>query len=284
MSKPSYPPDMTTTDDGLHIPEVGDWAEEKYRLLWHYANLFATSMKKKWDTRCYIDLFSGSGCARIRGTSRIIKSSSLLALQIIDPFDCYVFCDSDPECISSLKTRVANLNPSANCFFENCDVNTSAEEILSRLPSYNKKNKVLSFCLVDPFKISDMKFETIKILSSNFMDFLVNIPAMDPIRNEIIYTAPSSEVISDYLGNPLWRNVRTQADPSIPFDIFVEKMFDIQMKTLGFKYGGFPDAKVIRSTEKNLPLYSLGFYSRSSLGEKFWREALKSASLQRNLF
>ena len=73
-------PDITVSDDGLYTPEIGDWADKKYRLLWHYANLFATSMKKKWDKRVFIDLFSGSGYARIRGTTRVVQTSSLLAL------------------------------------------------------------------------------------------------------------------------------------------------------------------------------------------------------------
>jgi three-Cys-motif partner protein len=284
MEKRGYPSDVTTEDDGLYIPEVGDWAEEKYRLLWHYADLFATSMKHKWDTRCYIDLFSGSGYARIRGTNRVVKSSSLLALQVADPFDYYIYCDSDSDCISALKKRVTNLDPSVNCYFENCDVNTSSAAILSRLPSHSKNNKVLSFCLVDPFKLSDIKFETIKRLSSRFIDFLINIPAMDPIRNESKYYAPSSKVVFEYLGNPSWREIRTLEDPSSPFDIFVEKLLDAQMKSLGFNYGGFRETRIIRSTEKNLRLYSLGFYSRNRLGEKFWKEALKYSSPQKSLF
>lgn len=75
--KNSIVPDITVNDDGLYTPKIGDWAEKKYRLLWHYANLFATSMKKKWDQRVFIDLFSGSGHARIRGTNRIVQTSSL---------------------------------------------------------------------------------------------------------------------------------------------------------------------------------------------------------------
>ncbi len=44
-------------DDGLMTPEVGDYAEEKYRLIGLYAELFAKAMKGKWDSRVYIDLY-----------------------------------------------------------------------------------------------------------------------------------------------------------------------------------------------------------------------------------
>ncbi len=280
----SYPPDLIKENDGFYIPDVGDWSEEKYRLLWLYANLFATSMKKKWHTRCYIDLFSGAGYARIQGTSRIIRSSSLLSLQVNDPFDYYIFCDSNPDCIAALENRAADLSPSAKCFFENCDANTSYARILSKLPVPSKDNRVLSFCLVDPFKLDDIKFRTIRELSGRFMDFLINIPAMDPRRNESIYSSDNSDVISEYLDEPSWRDIRRRGDPSIPFNIFVEKMLDNKMKSLGFNYGGFHMAKIVRSTQKNLLLYSLGFYRRHPRGEEFWKQALKYSDPQGNLF
>jgi len=37
--------------DGLITPDVGSWAETKYRLLALYDQLFSTGMKNKWDQR-----------------------------------------------------------------------------------------------------------------------------------------------------------------------------------------------------------------------------------------
>ena len=42
--------------------------------------------------------------------------------------------------------------------------------------------------------------------------------------------------------------------------------------------------KLVRSTDKNLPLYHLAFFSRHPLGQKLWREAVKSSNPQRDLF
>ncbi len=86
----------TKKDDGLLLPDANPWAVEKYRLLFNYANTFATSMKKKWDQRVYIDLFAAAGMARIKETDKIVLSSSLLALNVNDPFDRYVFCEKNP--------------------------------------------------------------------------------------------------------------------------------------------------------------------------------------------
>jgi len=278
------PPEITVNDDGLYTPEVGDWAERKYRLLWHYANLFATSMKHKWDKRVFIDLFAGAGHARIRGTNRIVQTSSLLALQVTDPFDCYIFCDSDSRCIDSLKERVARLASTSQCFFEPCNVNTSCTDLINDVPTHGPQNKVLSFCFIDPFKLADIRFETIKSLSSRFVDFLIHIPAMDPIRNEGIYYSEISTIVAAYLGIAEWRDLRSIGDQTIPFDVFIANRLDSQMRELGYHHGGISENVMIRSTDRNLPLYRLGFYSRNPLGEKFWKEAKKYSDPQLSLF
>ena len=50
-------------NDGLPAAAVGDWAEEKYLHVEHYARMFATAMRKKWSRLVYVELFSGAGRA-----------------------------------------------------------------------------------------------------------------------------------------------------------------------------------------------------------------------------
>jgi hypothetical protein len=56
------------------------------------------------------------------------------------------------------------------------------------------------------------------------------------------------------------------------------------MAGIGYLYEGTKDMKLIRSTEKNLPLYHLGFFSKNALGAKFWKECQKYTNPQRSLF
>src|SRR6266481_8308703 len=104
-------------EDGLITPEVGAWAETKYGIVELYGELFSTGMKYKWDTRVYIDLYSGAGQSRIRGTSRLVYGSPLLALQVPDPFDKYIFCDEDGELMEALKKRTKRLKPDIDAYF-----------------------------------------------------------------------------------------------------------------------------------------------------------------------
>ena len=72
-------------DDGLYTPEVGPWAENKYKILHHYNHMFATGMKNRFHNRVYIDLFSSAGIAKIRDTNRFVLTSSLIAMNLPDP-------------------------------------------------------------------------------------------------------------------------------------------------------------------------------------------------------
>jgi three-Cys-motif partner protein len=105
------------TDDGLFTPEVGGWAETEYRLLALYDTLFSTGMKYKWDKRVYIDLYSGAGVNRIRGTQRLAYGSPLLALQVNQPFDKYIFCEKSKQNIEALRERVRRISPAADVQF-----------------------------------------------------------------------------------------------------------------------------------------------------------------------
>ena len=53
-----FNPIIPVQDDGLTIFEVGEWAEKKYNLFGAYADIFTSSMHRKWHNLVYIDLFS----------------------------------------------------------------------------------------------------------------------------------------------------------------------------------------------------------------------------------
>lgn len=273
-------------DDGLLTPEVGDWAIDKYRLLKLYATLFTTSMRSRWDELIYVDLFAGTGRAKIRGTERIVPASPLLALTVEHPFNRYVFCEADPQRMSALQVRVRQGFSGTDCRFVPGDVNATVHAILGELPAIRYGRKFLTFCFVDPFSLKNLRFETISALSIRYVDFLVLIPSgYDATRNEGIYLAPENRTIDRFLGRPLWRQEWAAARASgKTFDKFMTDAFAESMTALGYRYQGIHSTHLVRSTEKKLRLYRLALFSRHSLGEKFWREVRKYATPQRDLF
>jgi three-Cys-motif partner protein len=100
---------ITVADDGLLLNPIGPWAEDKYRYVGMYAEMFATGMKNRWPYRAYLDLFSGPGYSKVRDTGRVVLGSPLIALSLPDPFDAYVFADENPAALEALRIRVARL-------------------------------------------------------------------------------------------------------------------------------------------------------------------------------
>ena len=192
-------------NDGLPCPEVGSWAETKYRLLALYDELFSMGMKYKWDQPVYIDLYAGAGYARVKGTNRILKGSPILALTVSHPFDKYIFCEESEELLEALKVRVARISPQAQAAYIQGSCDAKVEQICREIPKGSPNNKVLSLCIVDPFDFG-IKFETLRKLSSVYIDFVVLLAiGMDASRNYDHYVDGHSPKIDEALCNTDWR-------------------------------------------------------------------------------
>lgn len=263
-------------DDGLVCPVVRRWAETKYRLLALYDELFSTGMKNKWEQRVYIDLYAGAGYSHIQGTAIFLKGSPVLALTVACPFDKYIFCEEHGDLLKALKARTQRIAPEADVSYiaGRCDVNV--DKIRATIPKPSPQNRVLCLCLVDPFDFG-MKFETLRRLSEVFMDFLVLLAiGMDANRNYDHYVEGNSTKIDEALGNTEWRGRwKTFGTRRSEFRQFLASEFSMSMELLGYLKQGTDRMKLVRSDEKNLPLYYLALFSRNSTAHRFWDDVLK---------
>jgi len=273
-------------DDGLIIPEAGVWAERKYRVIWNYANLFSTGMKNKWDKLVYIDLFSGAGYTKIAGTSLIIPSSPLLALNVKDRFRKYIFCEQDTRKLMALKERVLRDYSGVDVSYFEGDSITNIDKIIAEIPPHGRGRKILSFCFIDPYKIRNFLFRVITVLSNKFVDFLVLIPSfMDANRNIEHYAQDTHISIEDFTGLSNWREAWNREKlKGKSFGSFLPDIFGQSMINLGYKYEGSESTITIRYPNNNTPLYHLCFFSKHEKGMKFWREAKKYSTDQGDLF
>jgi three-Cys-motif partner protein len=260
-------------NDGLFIPEVGPWAENKYEILHHYNHMFATGMKNRFHNRVYIDLFSSAGIAKIRDTNRFVLTSSLIALNLQDPYDQYIYCDIDEKCVSALLQRVEKHFPSTRANYIKGDCNEKVSEILSLLPKPSKSNTVLTFCVVDPYNLG-INFSTIRELNKYRMDFLVLLSWMDASRNEFRYIEYDNKRVDNFLGDDKWR-VKREVLKKKKYDFckFLAEEFVQRMMTLGYPETALKTLFPIRSTDKKLFLYHLAFFSKSEKGYDFWNKA-----------
>jgi three-Cys-motif partner protein len=164
-------------------------------------------MKNRWDNRVYVELNAGAGYSRIRGTTRVIRGSPLLALGVKDPFDRYVFCEENPEKIDALKLRVRKFAPDANVEYVTGDCDKNTAEILAKIPVGSRSDTVLSLCFADPFDIS-LKFDTLRNLASRYMDFVVLLAVYsDANRAYKRYVMEDAVKVDEFLDPLIGENV-----------------------------------------------------------------------------
>lgn len=275
--------DLQVADDGLVCGEVGRWAETKYRLISLYDELFATGMKNKWDQRIYVDLYSGAGHSRIRGTDIRIKGSPVLALSLPNPFDKYIFCDANTLLLDALKQRAERIAPHADVTYVHGNCDDEIEQICRAIPRGSKTNRVLSLCIVDPFDFG-IKFDTIRKLALGFVDFLVLLAVgMDANRNYDHYVDGNNPKIDEALGNIDWHE-RWKVFPGgrKRFRDFLAVEFAASMKSLGYLDVKLHQMKMVRSDDRNLPLYYLTLFSRHTTAYQFWDQVLKYGTDQQS--
>ena len=259
-------------EDGLILPEIGSWALVKHHVIYDYMSLFSSGMKKMWDNRIYIDLYSAGGKAKIRNTEKVVNTSALLSLKVPNPFDKYLFCEKDIKLAEALKERVRIENNNENTVIIEGDCNENVDAIISEIPIPSKSNKVLCFCFVDPFSL-DIKFDTIKRLSERFTDFLVLLALhMDARRNVGLYIDENNNRLDNFLGDKTWRTKWESAQKrGINIVRFLADEFSQRMVSLGYREEAIDNFISIKSDAKNLPLYYLAFYSKHQTGYKFWK-------------
>jgi three-Cys-motif partner protein len=268
-------------DDGLTCPEVGAWTEDKHRMVSLYATMFSSAMKHKWGKRIYLELYAGAGHSRLRGTQKIILGSPLRALSVQDRFDKYIFCEATSKNLEALKTRVARHDPSANVAYVEGDCNLRASDIAAEIPYGTKSDTVLTLCFADPYDIG-LKFATIKTLSQRFVDFLVLLAVYsDANRAYKRYVMEDAVKVDEFLGSDTWRvRWKTAQSDGVLFPKFVAEEFATSMETIGYLRTPIHKMKLIRSDDKNLPLYYIAMFSRNRLAHDLWDQALKYGSDQ----
>jgi three-Cys-motif partner protein len=267
-------------DDGLLIPTVGSWTEDKFDLVRLYCQIFSSAMKNKW-TRIYVDLYAGAGLCRIEGRSQILFGSPLIALSVDAPFDNYIFCESEPERFSVLKARIERGYSQYKTHLVLGKFEEHIDEICSLIPT-----KSLALCFVDPFDC-DFDFHGLEKIanSAQGVDFVCLLALqMDAKRNVQNYLQPNSK-IDRMLGNTEWRDRwRDRRNLHEDFAEFLAAEFAESMASVGYLKTPLHQMREVRTHDKKLPLYYLAMFSKHQTAFKLWAQVLKYSIPQRNLF
>jgi hypothetical protein len=114
-------------------------------------------------------------------------------------------------------------------------------------------------------------------LSTVFIDFVVLLAVgMDVNRNYDHYVEGQSTKIDEALGNTQWRE-RWKAVGVRKGDLrqFLAVEFSMSMESVGYIKQPLHRLKLVRSDDKNLPLYYLALFSRHQTAYNYWDDVLK---------
>lgn len=256
---------IKASEDGLIIPEVGQWAKRKYHFLHRYLDIFATGMKNKWRRRIYVDLFAGAGFARLRNSGELATTSALLAADVRDPFSELLLCEQDSERFGALRHRLTHHFPEQEFLARNADANRVVSEFMPRL----LVEETLSLVFVDPYGLH-FDFDTARQLSGARVDLIVLFAdSMDALRNWATYYLNNPHSSLDrFMGESGWRNV-VRDNPSSDLGRKLRERYSQRLQTLGFRHFGSEPVHNDQGTR----LYTLMFASKHKTGLDFWHKA-----------
>ena len=183
--------------------------------------------------------------------------------------------------LAALQARTKRTAPNVDVEYVAGDCHAEIDQICALIPRPSPGNTVLSLCLVDPSS-SALSSEDLLGLSSFFVDFLVLLAVgMDANRNYDHYVDGNSPKIDEALGNTDWRERwREQGAHRKEFRSFLASEFGKSMESLGYLHQESHQMKLVRSDDKNLPLYYLALFSRHDTAYKFWKDVRKYSTDQ----
>lgn len=270
-------------DDGQYLPEIGEQSLTKIRLHNAYISMFTTAMRSKWPQLAYLGLYSGAGRARLRETGEIVETSALGSLRVQHPFTKHIFVDSDDRCVRALQARVNALEGKRDVTILQADVLEALPRVVEAMPSYSATHGLLSFCFVDPFS-ADLDFRIFRELGGRYrMDFLVLLMLGLDARTNFrrYYQDPDDTRIARLVDDENWRQEWRERGLSKGNRIhFLLEKFDQAMAGIGYQTQRPSEAHPVRVMGKSVFLYSLVLYSKSELGQKFWRATRQGTSGQ----
>ncbi len=162
---------LVSNDDGLLLRNVKPHSARKARLVRRDLDTVGKAMNRQWFDVQYLELFSGPGRLRDDVTGEEIAGSPLEALAIPVPFDRYVFCDYDEQCVAALKSRVG---ARSDVHVVKGDANDPEhlDTVCSLLDP-----RALIIAYLDPAK-PNLHWATVEYLAGRFthIDFIINLP------------------------------------------------------------------------------------------------------------
>lgn len=249
-------------DDGLPVAEVGEWSVKfKHSLLREYVDA-TWGARAKYPDRSYVDLFSGPGRVKVKGTEKIVDGSPLVAwrtsAQSKAPYTSTIVADVDGAMVEACETRLKNAGCSPKALIG--EARHKARDARSFLARSG-----LHLVFLDPFNLQALPFTVFEaFFDLGHVDFIVHFSASDLQRNLDSFLADETSVMDGFA--PGWRkHVSMGARDRMRGTAFWYWVSLFEKH----KFRIAKEAPLIRGSKRQ-PLYWLVLLSRHSLAEDIW--------------
>ena len=248
--------------DGLIAELVNSQSKDKHAALESYVNIcMGVRRRFKRSQATFLDLFSGTGLALIKGSDEWIDGSSIVASKAAsrsgEAFSQIFIADSDDEKRGALAQRLGEKRVSAKEL--EGDAVTAANTFVD---SVNPDG--FHFAFVDPYALGDLDIRIFQtLLRLKRMDILVHFSLMDFRRNFGIELEKAhsrlDKVAPNWKDNVSSSNVHGRAQFYEYWRSLIAKEHAELSPTFKIIYG--PDGQ---------ELYGLLLVARHDLAHKFW--------------
>ncbi len=276
-------------DDLPTWEEAGLWTQDKLYFWKRYIDITTIAMDGARGRKAfpggivYVDLFGGAGICTLKESGKRFPGSALIAAHAAKPFTKIIVCEENPQYANACRTRLSRTTVANRCKVMEGDCNLLIDQVVSAIP-----DRTLTLAFVDP-KGLDARFTTLETLSrrARRVDFVVLFAdAYDINRNHEYYYRPNPDSkLDQVLGSDSNWRARLDEFEGLSAEK-VRKLFaKIYQEQMGRLLGYTEFGKKVMRDAQDRPLYRLIYASKSKLGVKFWKEALKQdSSGQRRLF
>jgi three-Cys-motif partner protein len=249
----------------------------KYNILRKYLGV-CKIFDKHYSNFVYIDTHGGSGKVQLEGSSEWVDGSPLIAGNWTPQFPCHIV-EIDPNRYGNLCASTKSCN---NVSSYNGDCNKVITSILAKIP----KGQKFIFCFVDPeslvYRADDgnscdqLCADTIRAIADfPRTELLLNLPLESILRCAGDYynnpTEPraisTAERVTTYMGSESWKALAPNSRDRRDF-------LELYMAEMLSKYP-FKGAILIRSEERNLPLYYLVYTTHNATAARIMRDILR---------
>src|SRR4051812_4040499 len=229
-------------------------------------DVVSKAMTGKWGQLGYVELYAGPGRLLDQSTGIELPGSPMEALRVRAPFDRYVFCDFDADCVDALRHRVDREPIGSRANIRQGDAK-DAEQLERVVSEFGRGSLVIVY--LDPARPRDMTWSTVELLAQQLpnVDLIINLPVNSLQRAISGPHARDAEAraAAAFLGHAdpreLMRWDRTHSHHVMGTMQAIRDFYDEQLKSLGFLR---PGRRVI-DYPAGVPYYDVLYASRHPL-------------------